>query len=275
MAIAPQDKSLDGSGNAWHALPMAKAALLDLAGVIYDGDVPLPGAGEAIVRLRQANVALRFLTNTTRTPKSRILQRLATMGFEITPEEVFTPAEAAREWLTARDLAPFLVVHPDLVPEFEGLTGTAGEAVVLGDAGEAFTYARLNEAFRRLIDGAEFLALANNRTFRDADGELSLDAGAFVAALEFASRRKAVVLGKPSAQFFATALESIGCTPQEAVMVGDDAESDVAGALAAGIGNALLVRTGKYRPGDEGHVHPPPTATLAGILEAADWILAH
>jgi ribonucleotide monophosphatase NagD (HAD superfamily) len=57
-------------------------------------------------------------------------------------------------------------------------------------------------------------------------------------------------------------------------MVGDDAEADVAGALAAGLGAALLVRTGKYRPGDETKVEPSPTATVADLAAAADWIIA-
>ncbi|WP_287323374.1 HAD-IA family hydrolase, partial [Mesorhizobium sp.] len=86
---------------------------------------------------------------------------------------------------------------------------------------------------------------ATNRTFRDADGELSLDAGPFVAALEFASLKRATVLGKPSSEFFLSALASMDCPPDQAIMVGDDAEADIAGALSAGLSGALLVRTGK------------------------------
>lgn len=252
---------------------MAKGVLLDLAGVVYQGDHLLPGAGEAVARLRNSRFPLRFITNTTRTPKHRILARLRGMGLEIEAGELFTPAQAACDWLSSRRLSPFLVVHPDLVEEFAGLKGTSGEAVVVGDAGETLTYTLLNDAFRRLIGGAEFLALARNRTFRDRDGKLSLDAGPFVAALEYATRREATVLGKPSADFFATALASIPCAPEEAVMVGDDAEADVAGALEAGLGSALLVRTGKYRPDDEARVAPSPTATVADITEAAAWIV--
>ena len=137
-------------------------------------------------------------------------------------------------------------------------TARRGEAVVVGDAAQGFTYAALNTAFRKLLDGAEFLALARNRSFKDDDGELSLDAGPFVAALEYACQRQAVLFGKPAADFFQAALASAGCDGKEAVMVGDDAEADVAGALAAGVGSALLVRTGKYRPGDENKVKPCP-----------------
>jgi len=254
---------------------MAKGVLLDLSGVVYQDDQPLPGAAEAIARLRGGGFSLRFLTNTTRTPKRSIIARLHSMGLEVGAEEVFTPARAARDWLTSRKLAPFLVVHPDLVEEFADLKGTGGEAVVLGDAGETLTYNLLNLAFRRLMGGAEFLALARNRTFKDRDGELSLDAGPFVAALEYACRRQAVVLGKPSPDFFVTAVESMDCAPQDAVMIGDDAEADVSGALAAGIGRAVLVRTGKYRPGDEERVAPAPTTTVADLSEAVAWIAAH
>jgi HAD superfamily hydrolase (TIGR01458 family) len=252
---------------------MAKGVLLDLAGVVYQGDHLLPGAGEAIARLRAGGLPLRFLTNTTRAPKRRLIERLHGMGLEVAADELFTPAQAACDWLALRQLSPFLVVYPDLVGEFAGLSGTQGEAVVVGDAGETLTYNLLNEAFRRLIDGAEFLALARNRTFRDRDGELSLDAGPFVAALEYATRRQAIVVGKPSADFYGTALASMGCAAKDAVMVGDDAEADVAGALSAGVGHAVLVRTGKYRPGDETRCDPPPSATVADLPEAVDWIV--
>ncbi|MBB4305190.1 HAD superfamily hydrolase (TIGR01458 family) [Rhodobium orientis] len=252
---------------------MARCVLLDLSGVVYEGDHAIPGAIDAVGRLRTAGLGLRFLTNTTRTPKAKLIERLQGMGLEISADEVATPAQVACDWLNARGLKPHLLVHEALVGEFEGCGGTTGDAVVVGDAGTGFTYEAMNAAFRKLVDGADFLALARNRTFKDADGKLSLDAGAFVAALEFATRREATVLGKPSPDFFDTVLESLGATREEAVMVGDDAESDVAGALAAGIGAALLVRTGKYRPGDEDAVEPTPTAVVADLAEAVERIL--
>ncbi|MHA1132955.1 MAG: HAD hydrolase-like protein, partial [Alphaproteobacteria bacterium] len=136
-------------------------------------------------------------------------------------------------------------------------------------------YANLNHAFRALVDGATLLALAKNRTFKGDDGLLTLDAGAFVAALEYSSGLEAIVLGKPSPDFYAGALASMDCSPQDAVMVGDDAEADVAGALRARLAKALLVRTGKYRDGDESRFEPRPTATIADLTAAAAWILEH
>jgi HAD superfamily hydrolase (TIGR01458 family) len=252
---------------------MIRGVLLDLAGVIYDGEKALPGALAAVDRLRQAGLALRFVTNTTRMPKRRVLDRLAMLGLHVETSELFTPAQAARDWLEVNHCSPSLLVHPDLEEEFSGEWNQAQRAVVIGDAGEDFDFARLNRAFRALLGGAAFIALAKNRSFKDDDGMLSLDAGAFVTALEFAAGREALVLGKPSPAFFQAALGSMDCAPDSAVMVGDDAEADIAGALRAGLAAAVLVRTGKYRAGDETRFSPPPTATVADLSAAADWII--
>jgi HAD superfamily hydrolase (TIGR01458 family) len=252
---------------------MIRAVLLDLAGVIYEGEHPLPGAAEAVARLREAGFGLRFLTNTTRMPRRELLARVNGMGVPIAGEELFAPAQAARAWLAARKLSPHLLVYPALEEDFAGLPAAEKEAVVVGDAAQGFSYAALNAAFRKLLQGAEFVALARNRSFKDDDGGLSLDTGAFVAALEYASRREAVLLGKPAPDFFQAALASLGCDGKAAVMVGDDAEADVAGALAAGIGAAILVRTGKYRSGDEDKVDKAPSATVADLAAAVQWIL--
>jgi ribonucleotide monophosphatase NagD (HAD superfamily) len=117
--------------------------------------------------------------------------------------------------------------------------------------------------------------LAKNRVFKDSDGRLSLDAGAFVAALEYATGRTARVLGKPSRDFYAAAAASMGLPLSDVAMIGDDVESDVSGALLAGVGKALLVRTGKYTEGAEAAADPAPTAVVADFAAAVDWILAH
>lgn len=250
-----------------------KAVLLDLGGVVYLGEELLPGALEAIARLREAGLPLRFLTNTTRTPHGRLLVRLRAMGIELDADELIAPSLAARRILAEQGLTPHLLVHPDLIEDFSGLPVTEREAVVIGDAADSFTYAAMNAAFRALERGAEFLALANNRYFRSTDGGLDLDAGPFVAALAFASRREPVMLGKPAPDAFIAAVRSTGCAPGETVMIGDDAENDVGGALAAGL-DGILVRTGKYEPGAEATIDPPPTHIADNIAAAIDWILS-
>ena len=108
------------------------------------------------------------------------------------------------------------------------------------------TYARLNPAFRLLLEGAELVTLARNRYWKDHGG-LMLDVGAFAAALEYGSGKTATLVGKPAPSFFAAALDSLGVAPSEAAVVGDDLESDVRGGQAAGM-KGILVRTGKFLP---------------------------
>jgi len=255
---------------------MIKGVLLDLSGVLYDADRPVPGAAGAVTRLRDAGLPLRFLTNSTRAPRRVLLEKLHGYGIDLAGDELFTPARAACDLLIARGLKPHLLIHPDLAEDFADLPDTLGpgRALVVGDAGRHFTYDALNAAFRVLDDGADFLALAANRTFRDADGALSMDAGAFVAALEYASRQPPEILGKPAKPFFDAALASMNLTPEEAVMIGDDAESDIAGALTAGLGQAILVRTGKYRAGDEIRTTPAASHVADTVVQAVAHILA-
>lgn len=228
--------------------------LLDIDGVLYVGPSPVPGAVEAVARLGESGLPVRFVTNTTRQPRRALVHRLRGLGFPLADDELYTPAAAARQWLAAHRAEPYLLIHPNLMEDFAGFRADGEDAVVLGDAGEGFTYAALNRAFRSTLAGAPLLALACNRYFREADG-FSLDAGAFVAALEYASGVEAELLGKPAAAFYRSAVAGLGCAPEDAVMVGDDVEADVNGAIAAGLAG-ILVRTGKYRAEDDARLDP-------------------
>ena len=222
-----------------------RVILLDLDGVLYDHDGPIPGAAEAVDALRRRGLSLRFVTNSTARPRAAILERLERLGMPAGPGELVTPATFAVDHChEAGHRRVMLLMPEDVKRDFACLEEVerGAEAVILGDLGDDFAYRVLNRAFRELIDGAELIALQKNRYWRAPDG-LSLDAGPFVAALEYASGRRAVVVGKPSPAFFASVLAGSG---GPAVMVGDDVESDVGGAQRAGVAG-ILVRTGKYR----------------------------
>lgn len=141
------------------------------------------------------------------------------------------------------------MVTGDSRADFPQGAGTAGDAapdyVIIGDAGDEFTYGSLNTAFRDLMNGSDLIALEKDRYWMDTDG-LSLSAGPFVSALEYATGKTAVLMGKPSAAYFELALGDMGVRREEAVMIGDDIRTDVGGAQASGM-RAVLVRTGKYR----------------------------
>jgi HAD superfamily hydrolase (TIGR01458 family) len=135
----------------------------------------------------------------------------------------------------------------------------------MGDLGAAFGYDVLNHAFRQVMDGADLIALQKNRYWMRADG-LSLDAGPFVAAIEFATNQEAYVVGKPARGFFDQVLADVGVSPAAAAMIGDDVESDIGGALRAGLA-AILVRTGKYREESVRESGIEPTEVVDSIAD--------
>lgn len=247
-----------------------KAVLIDLAGVLHTGDEALPGAVLALARLRASGLALRFLTNTTRTPSNILFAKLQRMGFTLAAGEIQTAALAARTLVRRRRLKPLWLVHPDIAAEM-GDSAVDPDVVVLGDMGEHFTYPLLNRAFRLLMDGLPLMAMARNRYFMEADG-LSLDMGAFVAGLEYSAGVTAEITGKPAAAFFEAALAELGVAAADAVLIGDDLADDIGGAQAAGI-PGLLVRTGKFRPGDDAHPEIRPAAVVDNFTAAVNAII--
>ncbi|KPK77164.1 MAG: hypothetical protein AMS25_16905 [Gemmatimonas sp. SM23_52] len=222
--------------------------LLDLDGTVYEDEGAIPGAPETLRALRDAGVPLRFVTNTTRVPRRTIAGWLAGFGIPAAAAEIFTPPVAAAAWLKERRIRRVALCLPPVAgEEFRGLeiVEHEPEAVVVGDLGAGWTFDAMNRAFRWLLEGAVFIALHRNRYWK-VDGELVLDVGAFVAALEYATGRTATLVGKPSRPMFEAAARSMGLAPEDVAMVGDDLEADVAGAQAIGC-QGILVRTGKFR----------------------------
>ena len=240
---------------------------MDLDGTLYVGGEAVAGAREAVGSLQASELAVRYVTNTTRKPRGWVCDRLRSMGFEVGEAEIFTPALAAVGRIGTGTC--FALVDDSLMGDLAGLTLTDDrpDYVLVGDLGHDFTYERLNPAFRHLMDGAELLALQKNRYWQTEAG-LSLDAGPFVAALEFASGKTASVVGKPEREFFRLALEDLGLRAEEVAMVGDDAETDVVGARRAGL-VGIQVRTGKWQAdAGEADLVIDSVADLPVIVEA-------
>ena len=245
-----------------------RALLVDLEGTVYQDRRLIPGAAEALREAEARGIPHRFVTNTTSRPRARIARELAEMGFPVEPDRIFTAPRAAHAHLARRGVERCdLLIAPAVLEDFPGIRadGETPQAVVLGDLGDGLTYERLNRAFRSLLSGAEFLTLARNRYWRAADGWM-LDVGAVAAALEYAADRPATLVGKPAPEFFAAALDSLGVAPGEAAVVGDDLESDVAGAQSAGM-RGVLVRTGKFRAEEVGRASIRPDAVLASLAD--------
>lgn len=248
-----------------------KAVLIDLSGTLHIEDTAVPGAQEALKRLRQASVAVKFVTNTTKECKRVLLERLERLHFDLEEKEIFTSLSAARSLLEQKQHRPLLLVEDSALEDFKGIDCSDPNAVVIGLAPDHFNYQTLNTAFRLVLDGAQLIAIHKARYYKRGDG-LALGPGPFVASLEYATDTKATVVGKPERTFFLQALAELGCGPEEALMIGDDARDDVGGAQNVGM-KGILVRTGKYRAGDEGKIDPPPHLTCDSFPEAVDHIL--
>jgi HAD superfamily hydrolase (TIGR01458 family) len=252
-----------------------KGFLIDLDGVLYIGDQPVEGARDAIRFLQDHGYKVRFVSNTTRKSRRTIANRLHAMGFSIPEEYIFTPALAAATWLKNHNKRSYyLLTTGDVEEDFDHEQTNAQsdkvELVIVGDAGDAITYGSMNTAFRYLIDGAELIALEKDRYWMAPDG-ISLSAGPFVTALEFATGKTAILMGKPSKAFFELALQDMGLTPGDVAMIGDDIHTDIAGAQMSGI-MGILVRTGKFRKDAMRGIAIKPAYIIDSIAHLLDHI---
>ena len=236
-----------------------RGLLLDLEGVLYEGDTPIPGVAEALQVLAKSSVEIRYLTNTTTRPRRAIVDRLISMGFDLSAAHIFTPGIAACTLLRKRNLKRVhLAAAPKLAEDFADieLVDDQPEAIILGDLYRTFDWDRLNALFQMMQQGALLVALHKNRYCR-RNGEIALDLGPFVAALDYAADTRAEIVGKPSRLFLDLALTDLGLDAANVAMVGDDIEADIGGAAQAGL-TTIQVRTGKFTPKDGDHpsIHP-------------------
>jgi HAD superfamily hydrolase (TIGR01458 family) len=253
-----------------------EALLIDLDGTVYQGRELIPGAREALDQLRGAGIPFLFTTNTSRMSRSDIVDSLRAKGLSIDPSEVFSAPVAAARWLRAQGVRRVhLLVSDSTRGDFSAfeITDEAPDAVLVGDLGSEFTFERLNGAFRSLRSGARLVAIHRNRFWLPEQGP-TLDAGPFVAALEYATRSEATLVGKPSPAFFDAASSLLGVPKEALAVVGDDLETDVRGGRAAGL-RTIQVRTGKF---DEALLRetPPserPDHTISSLADVPSLLL--
>ncbi|UCG86341.1 MAG: TIGR01458 family HAD-type hydrolase [Gemmatimonadota bacterium] len=229
----------------------ADGVLLDLDGTLYDVDKAIAGAPQTVVQLRRAGIPFRFVTNTSRMSRREVREHLQGLGIETELEELFTTTVGAASWLVGHGIERVALCLPKATREDFGhltIDEDSPEAVVVGDLGYEWSFGLLNRAFRWLNGGAILVATHRNRYWRTADG-ITLDAGPFIVALEYATGRQATTVGKPNPEFFQLSAQSMALSPRDVVMVGDDLENDIVGIQNVG-GRGILVRTGKFQETD-------------------------
>ncbi|MEV5974716.1 HAD-IIA family hydrolase [Streptomyces sp. NPDC051921] len=254
-----------------------RAVLIDIDGVLTVSWKPLPGTVAAMERLRAAGLRLALVTNNTSRTRAAIAARLADLGFPVGAGDILTAPAATAAYL--REHFPgarcLLLNSGDVRDDLPGVTlideGDA-DVVVLGGAGPEFGYESLNRVFRQLQRGARLVTMHRNLYWR-TEGGLDLDTGAFLEGIEKASRTEADVTGKPAPAFFASALAHLDADAPEALMIGDDIESDVLAAQRSGI-TGVLVRTGKYLPETHHDASGSPDHVLDSFADLPALLLA-
>ncbi|MEO7345022.1 MAG: TIGR01458 family HAD-type hydrolase [Methylotenera sp.] len=245
-----------------------KGILFDLDGVLYIGSRAIEGAVEAIEKIRASGMPCRFVTNTSTLSLISLQKKINALGFSIPANEIISAPQATLLYLQGQtDPVCRLLLADDVKHDFKALrqSDTAANYIVIGDIGDAWSYALLNEIFNCLMHGAKLIAIHKNRFWQTEHG-LQMDIGGFIDSLEYASGAKAMIIGKPSADFFQIALDDMKVKPDEAMIVGDDIDVDVGGGQQAGL-KGVLVRTGKYRQSYADASSIKPDLTIDSIMD--------
>jgi len=215
--------------------------------VLYTGSNAIEGAVEAIEKLR-ASYICRFVTNTSTLSLASLQKKINALGFAIPTNEIISAPQATLLYLQSQqNPACRLLLAEDVKRDFAEFnqTMTTANYIVIGDIGSSWSYTLLNQVFNDLMQGAKLIAIHKNKFWQTEYG-LQMDIGGFVGALEYASGVKAMIIGKPSADFFQIALDDMGLKSSEVAMIGDDIDVDVDGSQQIGL-TGVLVKTGKYR----------------------------
>lgn len=224
--------------------------LFDLDGVFYRGKENREkiGGTRAIEALRGSGKRLFVLTNNSTDSVETVHRRLAEFDIPVEREEILTSALLTADYLIKKygKVSYFLIGEAGLEAEMRrcGHTRTKGEEarfVVVG-LDRRLTYGKLDQAARLVRNGASIVATHTARLYMYSDGP-AIATGPIVRALEYATQKRATVIGKPSPLMFRIALERAGCASRQAVMIGDQVDTDLEGASRAGI-DSILVTSG-------------------------------
>jgi HAD superfamily hydrolase (TIGR01450 family) len=287
----PQRPATDASLHA--ALQGVRGLLLDLDGVLILKGEAVPGAVEALAELERRAIPYLVVTNTSLFSRASLAAWGRSRGFT-TPADRFQSALSASADLVRRehpDRPVYVVCSTDASVELSGLRTVTGPeadadpsavaAVILGDSPEDLTKENLDRAFRLVLGGAELIGMHRNPWWLTPAGP-TLDAGAFLVGLEWATKRRARIVGKPSPAFFATAVRRLAAEAasrgeprlrrSDLAMVGDDVTNDIGGGRRAGL-RTVFVRSGKHGDAElaeaarKGRGAVVPDAVAPSILE--------
>ena len=245
-----------------------KGLLIDLEGVIYSGEEAIDGSIETIEKLKK-KFKIRYLTNTTTTSRNLIFQKLINLNLSVNEEDIFSPSIAINAFLKDKKIKNiFLIANEKINSDFKefNINSNNPDAVIMGDIYKDFNWDKLNNAFELLLKKECLLIALHKNKYCKRNNKIALDLGPFVNALEYASSKNAIVIGKPEKNFFDLAINSLSLNKNETIMIGDDIVSDIEGAKSNNI-KAIQVRTGKFQSNDESDNFIQPDYRINSIAD--------
>jgi HAD superfamily hydrolase (TIGR01458 family) len=250
--------------------------LIDFDGVIRLGRELAADASEFLNFLHTEKLPFFIITNSTRESSADIKNILIENGIGINVNAM-TTVDATIQYLKEKNLCASVYCIKNIMPLFdEFINNKNPDVVVIGDLVNEWSYDILNEIFNKVHTGAGIIAMQKNKFWKPNGIELSLDAGAFITAIEYASGKNSVLIGKPSPIYFHSAIKMLGFPANSPfIMIGDDLENDIKAAQELG-GKGMLVYTGKtrYPLSQESKIKPDYEAIgLRSIIEILKGIL--
>ena len=246
-----------------------KGILLDLEGVIYEGSRLIDGSIETINKLLAHGFNIKYLTNTTTTSRRLVFEKLIQFKLPLIEPDIFSPAIAANIFLKKKNISRIsLFTNQSLQEDFADfvIDNLRPEAIILGDLYKEFSWEKLNKAFQIILEANPLIIALHKNRYCKRENKLGLDLGPFVAALEYATSKKSVLIGKPEKNFFNLAIEDMKLKNEEVVMIGDDIFADIGGAKNIFL-STIQVKTGKFQKKDETNVYLQPDYRINSISE--------
>ena len=176
---------------------------------------------------------IKYLTNTTTTSRRLVFEKLIQFKLPLIEPDIFSPAIAANIFLKKKNISRILLfTNQSLQEDFADfvIDDLRPDAIILGDLYKEFSWEKLNKAFQIILEANPLIIALHKNRYCKRENKLGLDLGPFVAALEYATSKKSVLIGKPEKNFFNLAIEDMKLKNEEVVMIGDDIFADIGGA---------------------------------------------
>ena len=224
----------------------SRPLLIDLDGVLKLGNSPAPHLKEFFGFINENKIPACILSNSTLRTGELVREFFTSQNIELKIPAI-TAFDAALAFVKKNYRKVQIYCRDYLIHHFEGMIDEENpEAIVIGDIEDKWNYQIMNNIFKKVFAGADLVAMHKNK-YWNPSGELLIDAGAFITGIEFASDKKAILIGKPSPLYFKAALESIDAKIEDGFfMIGDDIENDIKAVLDIG-GKGILIYTGKTK----------------------------